>query len=211
MRALGIAGVRPAMRVLSGLVVLAACGGEDPNGAPGPSVRTGAERFLIGTQVSLPDGRLNFFNTVDALDETTEIDLNESLEVPGFARIYAPDAGGYFGVGSNETLTVTRFDLDSQDRLVETDRVSFRSSGTTFLLNQMVFISESKAYYIDTVSAQVVVWNPETMEVEDTIDLSMRIREDRPPSTIPFVGPGVGLDVSSVCSRTKMGSMIRIS
>jgi hypothetical protein len=146
--------------------------GDGPSEGGSPT----AARFIVHTSVDLPDDRINYFIPVSSLALDTPLDLTRALEVPGSARLYAPPFGGFFSVGSSESLSVTRYDLAADGSLTRSGVVSFANLGVTALQRQAAFISETKAYYFDTKNAQVVVWNPRDMVVVGTIDLSMIVR-----------------------------------
>ena len=184
---------RPVALSILSIMLALGCGNNGGTGSNGNGTGAGGgtpisgDQFLVATSVSLPDGRTNLFSVVNALDETTVIDPVASLEVPGFSRLYAPPSGGFFAVGNGEDITITRFDVDETGQFIEQGRISFQGVGTTFLGNTMAFLSATKAYFVDAGFPQIVVWDPARMEITNTIDLSMTVRDgDRPPSTTFF-------------------------
>ncbi|MEM9192059.1 MAG: LytTR family DNA-binding domain-containing protein [Myxococcota bacterium] len=67
--------------------------------------------------------------------------------------------------------------------LVEGQTVSFASFGIPTLgssLDWMEIVSDTRAYYLDIPTSQLVVWNPETMEVIGAIELTV----DSPPADL---------------------------
>lgn len=60
---------------------------------------------------------------------------------------------------------------------MERGRLSFAGLGVTRLQNRVVFIDESKAYYIDETGAQLIIWNPRDMLIERTVALPAALGE----------------------------------
>ena len=72
-----------------------------------------------------------------------------------------------------ESPTITRYD-EVDGAFVEGPRVSFANFGLTSLASvaaQTQIVSETKAYFVDTSSAQLIVWNPRAMEAIESIPL----------------------------------------
>ena len=64
-------------------------------------------------------------------------------------------------VGSSEspTITITRYE-EVNGALVEGQTVSFLNLGVTSTAGQIALISDTKAYYLDRGTLQIVIWNP---------------------------------------------------
>ncbi|HEX6245353.1 MAG TPA: hypothetical protein VFZ61_30735, partial [Polyangiales bacterium] len=154
--------------LLGSAVALHACASD---GRELPTFPKDVPLYAVFTQVETADGESAYLGVTDTLDGEVELDLSRSLEVPGASRFYAPSSGGFFALGSNEDYSITRYDLDEQGRPRESGRVSFAAIGVSRLHFRAVFVSETKAYYIDHTQAQIVVWNPRTMEIERSIQL----------------------------------------
>jgi hypothetical protein len=136
-----------------------------------PSFPKDVPLYAVFTQVETPEGESAYLGVTDTLDGEVKLDLSRALEVPGASRFYAPTSGGFFALGSNEDYSITRYDLDEQGRPEESGRLSFAGIGVSRLLFRAVFVSETKAYYIDHTQAQIVIWNPSTMKIERSIEL----------------------------------------
>ena len=131
--------------------------------------------YAVFTRVDSPEGETSYLATTDSLSGGNELGLAHALESPGSSRFYAPPTGGFFALGSNEDLTITRYDIDEQGRLGVTGRLSFANLGVTRLQHRAVFVSDSKAYYIDNTQEQLVVWDPGAMKIVRSIPLPEQI------------------------------------
>jgi hypothetical protein len=139
-----------------------------------------AALFLVNTTVFGADGMSNtYFAPLESLAAGTKLDTKRALEAPGMAKLYAREGLGWFALGGGEEPTVTRYDVDSQGTFTKSDStISFQPRGTDFLGDTMVFVSDRKAYYFDAPNTQLIRWNPETMEIEGEIDLSMTFKDN---------------------------------
>ena len=96
-----------------------------------------------------------------------------AIEVPG---------GVSCGVGDRsvfalnwESPTITRFD-EVDGALVQGETVSLANFGLSSLASvssQTVIVSDTKAYYVDAGSLQIIAWNPSTMETIGSIPLTV--------------------------------------
>ncbi|AKF08730.1 hypothetical protein [Sandaracinus amylolyticus] len=153
-------------------------GGAPPptdGGEPAPPV------YAVITQVFEAMGQTSYVVLTGDLTRTTTLALHDATELPGRAIGAGPTGGGALYVGGTEGPTITRYDL-SQDgtTLEEGDTVSFAGAGVTSIgeyQDQLQFVSETKAYYFDGRSAQMIVWNPSEMTVERAVDLSELVIE----------------------------------
>jgi hypothetical protein len=155
-----------------GLVALAgSCGGSDASG----SKPRGDALYAVFTSVDSPEGATTYLGLTDTLEGSASLDTKQALEVPGASRFYAPEAGGFFALGSNEDLSITRYDIDDDDRINETGKISFAGLGVTRLHFRNVFVSATKAYYIDHTQGQIIVWNPHDLSIDRSIPLPEEI------------------------------------
>lgn len=149
----------------------AACGDGNapmmtPDAAPpGPA-------YLVHSAVQADQDRLNYFSIVDSVTDTTPLDYTRSLELPGRPRLYAQPGVGFFAIGDGEDLTITKYTLGDDGLLVADRTLSLQSFGVASMSPQgVLFVSETKAYYKDPGQAQIIVWNPSEMIVEQAIEL----------------------------------------
>ncbi len=141
---------------------------EDADAGPTPA------RYVFATQVFTGDTAVT---QIVASDTATpgKLSLSDSLAVPGRAIVAASGEDNYVFVGSGDSPVLKRYELSEDGELDEGPSVSFQGKGVAGIgeyQTQFQFISKTKAYYFDAKSAQAVVWNPETMRVTSSIDLS---------------------------------------
>ncbi|HKO91576.1 MAG TPA: hypothetical protein VJU61_10510, partial [Polyangiaceae bacterium] len=138
-----------------------------PSAAPAPE----GALYAVFTSVETDEYEATYLGLTPSLEGAAELDTASALEAPGGSRFYAPRSGGFFAIGSNDDFTVTRYDLGPDGSLVETNRMSFAGIGVTRLQNRVVFVDETKAYYIDETAGQIAIWNPTAMTLEGTFRL----------------------------------------
>lgn len=146
----------------------------EPTETPAPSE---SALYAVYTQVRTVDGRTNYLSLTDTLAAPAELDVASALEVPGFSRFFAPEAGGFFAIGSGEDMSVTRYDVTADDSFRESGRVSFAGLGVTWMHYRAIFFSPTRAYYVDNTRGLIVVWNPEQMTVSGSFDLPPEVVE----------------------------------
>ncbi|WP_437961033.1 hypothetical protein WME76_16305 [Sorangium sp. So ce119] len=200
----------------------AASGGTGGGGAGGATSGTGGApdagpMYALTVQVFGPDGgdTQSYILVTDTLDSDQPLSLDDGVEVLGRALGVGPDGGGAVFVASDAAATVTRYDLRQDGRLEEGDTVSFQGKGLAKIGeygSQFHFVSETKAYFFDGPTAQVVVWNPEEMAVTGDIPLESLVVPDAtltyssaPPlrlggDVITFGGWRIGPEVPSLAA-----------
>jgi len=138
----------------------------------------GSPDIVAFWQVAVPDGRVNYVSLLSSLDAGTTVDTDAALEVPGFARLFVPERGRDVFIARDEDLAVQKYTIADDGSFIEGPGLSFQSLGTTYFSFQNVFVSATKAYYFDDSTNQVVVWNPDSMELITTIPLPMVDRSE---------------------------------
>lgn len=120
--------------------------------------------FGVGGLAFTQQGPVGFLSLVTSLEEG-QTDLEQALEIPGGAVIDSDGNGNIF-VGRSDSPVVTRFTVDEENNLVEGPTVSFANAGLPGIVgfpDQFQFISETKAYFVDNTTLQLIVWNPSDM------------------------------------------------
>lgn len=133
--------------------------------------------YGVFTSVETPENEATYLGLTTTLAGEAALDTASALEAPASSRFYAPRDGGFFAIGSNDDFSITRYAVDDDRRILETGRMSMAAIGVTRLQNRVVFVSATKAYYIDESAAQLVVWNPDAMTIERTIALPEALGE----------------------------------
>lgn len=151
-------------------MVLSACGTSENNDTSNGS---GAESYdgpayMFVNRIRTPDSQTNYVSVLPSL-EAQSVDLEAALEVPGFSRFRIHN--GKVFVFEGETLEVARYGVGADLVLEEEARFSMAQQVSEFRLS-IAFAADERAYVIDPVEQRVVVWNPQSMEITDTFDLS---------------------------------------
>ncbi|WP_437971859.1 hypothetical protein WMF04_22315 [Sorangium sp. So ce260] len=148
-------------------------GGEDGTGGAGGA---SGDVVALTTQVFGVEAAdtLSYILLTDTLDSDQPLSLDSGIEILGRAIGAGPDGGGALFVASDAAPTVTRYDLAGNGSLKKGDTVSFQGQGLATIDEyggQFQFVSETKAYFFDGHTAQVVIWNPKEMTVTGAIPL----------------------------------------
>lgn len=164
---------------VAAVLVVAACGDniappddgdDDDDDEPVPA-------FAIGTRIWDDTTTTSYFNVVSSLDASTSVDLGQSIEVSGSAKLFSIGSLGWFAIGGGEAPTISRYELDDNDRLVPRETISLQAYGVSSLWDTMYVVSPTKAYYPDRENQQLIVWNPTEMTVSGSIDLPQTNRD----------------------------------
>jgi hypothetical protein len=177
----------PALLATLTALAVAACGDDDggssqPDATPGSAdaaVDGGAPAtpvYALTTQVIAAEGgnNISYVVVTDSLDGTALV-LDEAVEVAGRALGVGPTGGGAVFVAGDAGPTVTRYDLQADGTLDEGPTVSFLGKGVSAITEyggQFQFVSDSKAYYFDGATAQMIIWNPREMTVTGSVALT---------------------------------------
>ncbi|MFP2905816.1 MxcI protein [Pyxidicoccus sp. 3LFB2] len=174
---------------LLALSLFAGCGESDE---PGNDDK--APLYAITTQKLVADPVESYVVVTTEAERTASLSLENAVKVPGRALgVGIPKTGSVYVV-SDESATVTRYTLNSAGALEPSGTVSFASRGVTSLGEYQAnfqFISETKAYYFDGATAQVVIWNPTAMTVTGSIPLEGLVI---PETVLAFSGAVVWVD-----------------
>ncbi|MFP2924898.1 MxcI protein [Pyxidicoccus sp. 3LG] len=179
--------VSSSLRVSTALLALSLFAGCDDSDEQAPL-------YAITAQQLVSDPVESYVVVTTEAERTASLPLDNALKVPGRALgVGIPKTGSLYVV-SDESATVTRYSLNDEDRLEASGTVSFASLGVTELGEYQAnfqFISETKAYYFDGATAQVVIWNPSTMTVTGNIPLDTLVIPD---TVLAFSGAVVRVD-----------------
>lgn len=168
-----------ACRRVLGLIMLAASAcaeGADAGADPRPNLGKGDFALAI-TVFGENDTQTGYVGLSKDPAEQGEFSTDSSLEVAGAASLFAVRGNSMFGLGSSDSPTVTRYEVDDKGFVDETGHMSFANEGISsgFLRSELVpIVSDEKAYWI---SEPVVVWNPSDMTVTGTIAMPESERE----------------------------------
>jgi hypothetical protein len=132
--------------------------------------------YAFTTQIFGDTENTSYVLVTDRIDSDTELRLETAVvEIQGRALGTGPEETGMLFVASDSGPTITRYELDAAGELAERGSVSFLGEGITRFGEyggQFQYVSPEKAYWFDGATAQIVIWNPSTMTVVDTISLA---------------------------------------
>jgi hypothetical protein len=178
-------------RTALGLVLgawLAACAGDDAEVLTGqpPSPLTpageGSPLYLVATSFITGDQIETYLVTTESFDESTVIEPTNGPKLLGGIDVVV-GGGSAFAPDSNGPVLV-RYDVGSDNQLVEGAELSFAGVGMTSLLGSHVYVvNETQGYVYDPAGPRIVVWNPSTMTLTgQQIDLSVLARDGWVPN-----------------------------
>lgn len=142
-------------------------GGEQPSDGEQPANEIEPPLYALSSLVFSAEETSTYVELLDSL-EPQSVELTDARELAGTADLWVDE--GFVFVAASEERTVTKFAVEGRD-LVERERVSFTAYGIDslgFWLNKL--ISPTKAYLLNGAS-EVIVWNPQAMEITTTIAL----------------------------------------
>jgi hypothetical protein len=144
-----------------------------PN-APGEASPSSEPSYAIASTSFGPEGESSYVALVPSLGASTTIDYESVLPIAGGASLFGQSQGHFFGLGTAEEPTITRFDVGAEGVPIETGSLSLLAYGVanTWLDPGLVpILSETKAYVIDSSQMQVIVWDPAAMRVTGSFPL----------------------------------------
>jgi hypothetical protein len=119
------------------------------------------------------------------LAEPVQLDYGQALVLKQRPRLYAQPDLGFFAIADAEKMTITRYTLDANDKMVAGGSFSLQQLGIKSLGAQAVyFVSATKAYYKSADEGLIVVFNPTEMTVTRTIDLPRDVLKDGTTTSI---------------------------
>ena len=160
---------------------LAGCGdsaSEDspPDDETPPASSLAESAIMAVTRGLTPDGRFILVNVVPHLEER-DLVFEEAFPANGFSR--ARTFNGKLFVFDGESGEIARFDVGDDGSFTEEARLSMANLGVRRFISSTVFISPTRAQYIDTTGNQVILFNPETMELTASYALPELDRGDQ--------------------------------
>ncbi|NVJ13564.1 MxcI protein [Myxococcus sp. AM010] len=160
---------RSGFRLSAAALALSLLGGCDDSGddATGPL-------YAITTQDLNADPAESYVVVTREAEQTAQLSLDGAIKVSGRALGVGIRKSGQVYVVSDDSPVVTRYSLTEDGRLEQSGTVSFASLGVMSLGEYQAnfqFVSATKAYFFDGITAQAVIWNPTEMTVTGNIAL----------------------------------------
>jgi hypothetical protein len=137
-------------------------------------------RYVIAQTIYDTDyNPTGYFQVVSSLSGS--FTLKNAIEVPGGVGVFGAPGAGRIWVGNGESPTIQRWAV-SEDGILSKDGAPislsrFGISSTSAPLERVPFISPTKAYFIEGTGETIVVWNPDTMEITGSIDVTIPGRD----------------------------------
>lgn len=128
--------------------------------------------FATVAQLDTPEGASTLVSFTPEVP-SGELDVANALELPGFAAIDGYD--GSLFVGNDEELSLTRYDVVG-DELVARASLGLQGTGMT-VVSDFFFADPERAFLINSDQLEIVEWNPRTMEVTGSHDISTLARD----------------------------------
>ena len=133
--------------------------------------------YVLQNGTELPTGRVSFVGTIPGVGPEVTFDRTRALEFLGNPRLFAEPGVGNFMIGSGEEPTIQRFEVTADGEFEPGAVVSLANLGVAAPLRVrgVLFVSPTKAYYVDDQQLLLVIWNPSDMTITDSIDLSSEL------------------------------------
>jgi len=135
--------------------------------------------YVLGSGVSGPDGETTYFTALSAIGSDVTVDYQSSLENAGVGRLYGAEGAGFFALGSEESMQITRYEVSDAGAFAKGSSVSLQGAGVTAMVEPpgVAFVSPTKAYFLDGSQLQVLVWNPSDMTLRGNISLAELVKQ----------------------------------
>lgn len=142
------------------------------------------EQYLVIGSVTLTDDTSQtFITTTSSLDSSASFTLGSNylpISASNNRIAVGPNQDGTFYVGSGESAELTKYTVNQDGSFTKGGSLSFAAHGISSLdgtRNPFQFVSDTKAYYIDTRVAKVVIWNPSEMTITSSVDIENLVPE----------------------------------
>lgn len=144
--------------------------GQSSTSSPGSTApnATAPVGYIVGSVVTTDAGRTTYVRYTPALDG--HIKLDQGIETPGQA-VYLTQ-GRFVFIGQHESPTWIKYELMPNGSFQERGRLSLQSFGMTSIDFGRVMVDATTAVTVSSDALKAIVWNPTTMTVTGTIDLS---------------------------------------
>ncbi|MEM7138704.1 MAG: hypothetical protein AAF500_19150 [Myxococcota bacterium] len=147
-------------------------GGAGTGGAGGDV--NGSQWFAVTTQIA-GDAPVTLVGLVNSLGEDVTLDPATAIEAGQRGFGFGPEGEGTLFVLDGESAQITRFDIDPlgvprQGEILSAQNLLQTARGAT--AGNFAFIDSNKAYAIDPLNQQIIIWDPEAMVLIEVVDVS---------------------------------------
>jgi len=132
-----------------------------------------APLYVISTGVVSGEDFIGYLATVPSLAAGTPFNLDHAVEIGDAAWIFSRPGDNSVYVASLNAPTIVRWEVRGEADFVQRETLSFSNVGvlSAYLAASTPIFSAQKSYFVDEDQDQVVIWNPERMELIGTIPL----------------------------------------
>ena len=162
----------------------------------------GFGHYVIGTVVRTPEASQSFVAFAKDIASTDTVMLDDAIEAGSAGGVFAAGDGTGVFFTAEEGGTLQRWRATStaadDDPMVERDgSINFSDVGLTSFFptpTHVQFISETKAYLMNSLFGEIIVWDPSTLEVLGTIETGLPTEVLGTPGDFSLSGVSVGDD-----------------
>jgi hypothetical protein len=148
----------------SGNAGVSGAGGAGNEAAGGAGPTNGGEGYLIVvTERESPEVSLQYLHVLEAWPANGELDYQSAVEIGEFVNVHA--MGDAVFVHQPEDATVRKLLVGADGTIAVDETVSFAAFGVAGFSGDMVYVSPTRAYFIDEAAGLIVTWDPDAMVV----------------------------------------------
>jgi hypothetical protein len=125
--------------------------------------------LVVVTERESPDTALQYLHVLEGWPDDGKLEYGKAVELGRFVNVYA--LGDAVFVHQPEDATVRKLVVGADGEIAEDVKVSFANQGALGVAGDMVYVSPTRAYFLDESSGQFVLWDPSKMEVLGSFDL----------------------------------------
>jgi hypothetical protein len=163
----------------SGAAPSAGAGAAGESGAPAPRL------FVTSSVVFGDEVQTSYLSVLSSLTDGAP-DPSKAQEFAGWADLWVNE--GQIFVADGESPEVGRYAVDASQQLTEEGRVSFLNYGAdSAAFWTELFVGKDKAYWFNTAERQIVIWDPQALEITGSFELELPELEDR--GALMLAGP----------------------
>lgn len=142
--------------------------GEGSGAGGGAAVDAG--HLVVVTERESPEASLQYLHLLRDWPANAEVDYGGAIELGEFVNVHA--MGDAVFVHQPDDATVRRLVVNADGAVSDDQTISFAAYGVMGSSGDMVYVSPELAYFVDEAAAQIVTWNPGTLEVLGSVAIA---------------------------------------
>ncbi len=147
-----------------------ASGADNESGGDAGSSNGANGYLVVVTERESPEANLQYLHVLEGWPSSGELDYERAVEIGEFVNVHV--MGDAVFVHQPDDATVRKF-LVGADGTIDVDAIlSFAAYGVTGFSGDMVYVSPSRAYFIDEAARQIVTWEPNEMVVLGSVAIA---------------------------------------